>query len=122
MELRAIGFPEMFTTTSTRVIKDSEANLNNIKLLLMSCKNSLLGDPYFGTSLKKFIHEQNNVVLQDLIIDEIYVAIKTFIPQVFVKRKDIVIRLDGTAVYATINCINKLDNVSNMYDIKLLTE
>ena len=122
MRLCSIAFPDMFTTTRTNVVYDSEANLNNIKLLLTSCKNSLIGDPYFGTSLKKFIHEQNNVVLHDLIIDEIYVAIKTFIPQVFVKRKDITVRSDGTAVYATINCINKLDNVSSMYDIKLLTE
>ena len=122
MELRSIAFPEMFNATSTKIVKNSEANLSNIKLLLASCKNSLIGDPYFGTSLKKFIHEQNNVVLHDLIIDEIYVAIKTFIPQVFVKRKDIVVKSDGTAVYATINCINKLDNVSSMYEIKLLTD
>ncbi len=118
----SIAFPEMFNTASTKLAKDHEATVSNMRLLLASWKTALIGDPYFGTNLKKFIYEQNNVVLQDLIIDDIYLSLQTFMPQVYVTRKDITIRHDGVDIYTTINCINKLDNQPNMYEINLTTE
>ena len=122
MEFRSIAFPVMFSHAKTNVVTNSDATLSNINLLLQSCKNSLIGDPYFGASLRRFIHQPNNVVLYDLIVDEVYVAIKTFIPQLHITRKDIKLHSSGTSLYATINCINKLDNQPSMYDIQLLTE
>ncbi len=118
----SIAFPDIFSTARTNLVKDADATMSNMKLLLASWKKSLIGDPYFGTNLKKFIHEQNNIVLRDLIIDEIYVSLQIFMPQVYLKRKDITITQDKTDVYATINCINKLDNEVNMYQIKLTTD
>lgn len=120
--MKSIAFPEMFTTSGTNIVEDAEATISNMKLLLASWKKSLIGDPYFGTNLKRFIYEQNNVVLQDLIIDDIYVSLQIFMPQVYLKRKDIVITHDKTDLYATINCINKIDNEVNMYQIKLTTD
>jgi phage baseplate assembly protein W len=117
----SIAFPEMFSGSKTKLIQDNEATLSNMRLLLASWKKSLMGDPYFGTRLKTFIYEQNNIVLHDLIIDEIYVSLKQFIPQVELRRKDIKISSNGTSVYATINCINKLDNETNLYEIELAT-
>ena len=116
------AIPDIFSTARTNLVKDADATMSNMKLLLASWKKSLIGDPYFGTNLKKFIHEQNNIVLRDLIIDEIYVSLQIFMPQVYLKRKDITITQDKTDVYATINCINKLDNEVNMYQIKLTTD
>lgn len=118
----SIAFPEIFDTASTKLVKDIDATNSNMKLLLSSWKKSLFGDPHFGTNLKKFLYEQNNVVLQDLIIDDIYVSLQTFMPQVYLKRKDIKITHDSTNVYATINCINKLDNMPNAYQISLNTD
>ena len=120
--MNSIKFPDMFTTSRTNLVEDKEATMSNMRLLLASWKRSLIGDPYFGTNLKKFIYEQNNIVLRDLIIDEIYVSLTQFMPQVFVKRKDITVVSDGTGVHTTINCINKLDNEINTYDIDLMTE
>ena len=117
----SIAFPEMFKSASTNLVEDNEATLSNMSLLLASWKKSLFGDPYFGTRLKTFIFEQNNVVLRDLIIDEIYVSLKQFIPQIDLKRKDIKIYSNGTGVYTTINCINKIDNQINLYEIELAT-
>ena len=117
----SIAFPDMFTSSKTNLVKDHEATVSNMRLLLASWKESLFGDPYFGTRLKSFIYEQNNVVLQDLIIDDIYVSLKQFMPQIEINRKDIKIYSDRTTVRATINCINKLDNEVNMYDIELIT-
>lgn len=120
--MNSIAFPNMFTTSKTRLLENREATASNMRLLLASWKKSLFGDPYFGTNLKKFIFEQNNIVLQDLIIDDIYVSLQIFMPQIYLTRKDITISHDGTDLYASINCINKLDNTANMYQIKLTSD
>ena len=117
----SIAFPEMFSSARTNLVQDHEAVLSNTKLLLGSFKKSLFGDPYFGSKIKDFIYEQNNIVLQDLIIDDIYVAIKQFMPQISIKRNDIKIQSKNDTLYVTINCINKLDNQPNMFEIELVT-
>jgi hypothetical protein len=118
----SIAFPEMFSGVRTNLVQDREASLSNMKLLLASWKNSLFGDPYFGTRLKNYIYEQNNSVLRDLVIDDIYVSLQEFMPQIYVERKDIVIESKGTSIYANITCTNKLDRTINLYQIKLLSE
>ena len=118
----SIAFPEMFNASGTILLKDKEATMSNIKLLLASWKKSLFGDPYYGTNIKTFIHQQNNIILKDIIIDDIYVSLQQFIPQIALKRKDIEIINDGNDVYVTINCINKLDNEVNAYQINLTSD
>lgn len=115
----SIAFPDMLSSANTNLLEDREATMSNMRLLLASWKNSLFGDPYFGTNIKRFIYEQNNIILQDLIIDDIYLSLHDFMPQLVVNRNDISIRSDRTSVYVTINCINKLDNEINLLDIKL---
>lgn len=118
----SIKFPDMFSGVKTNLISDSTATLSNINLLLTSWKTSLFGDPYFGTNLKKYIYEQNNIILKDIIIDDILISLQTFIPQISIKRKDIEITLNRTELFITINCINKIDNQPNMFEIKLNTD
>lgn len=115
----SISFPDMLSSAQTLLLKDKEATMSNMRLMLASWKTSLFGDPYFGTNIKRFIHEQNNIILQDIIIDDIFVSIQEFMPQVFVKREDITITLKQTDVYCTINCMNKLDNEFDLYTINL---
>ena len=117
--MKSFSFQNMFSSARTNIVEDNEATLSNTRLLLLSFKKTLLGDPYFGSNLKKFIYEQNNIVLQDLIIDDIYLCITTFIPQLYINRKDIKLISDGSTIRATINCINKIDNIPNMYEISL---
>jgi phage baseplate assembly protein W len=118
----SIDFPKMFNSASTRLVKDSSATLQNIKLLIDSCRGSLLGDPYFGSNVKRYIYEQNNIILRDIVIDNLLVALQTYIPQISVSRKDIKLTSDHNSIYATVNCINKLDNEVNMFEIKLTTD
>lgn len=115
----SIAFPDMFTTNRTKLVKDHDATLSNLKLLLASEKTSLFGDPYYGTILKRVIYEQNTVVLQDLIIDEIYTSILMFMPQIRVTRDNISVYSDGTDLFAKINCINLIDYTTNLYNIRL---
>lgn len=118
----SIEFPKMFNSASTRLVEGSSATLQNIKLLFESCRGSLLGDPYFGTKIKRYIYEQNNIILRDIIIDDLLVALQTFIPQIHVTRNDITLISNRSTIYATVNCINKLDNTVNIFEIKLTTD
>lgn len=118
----SINFPKMFNSASTKLVEGSSATLQNIKLLLESCRGSLLGDPYFGTKVKRYIYEQNNVILRDIIIDDLLVALQTFIPQIHITRKDITLTSNRSTIYANVNCINKLDNEVNTFEIKLTTD
>lgn len=120
--MKSFNFPEMFDSTHAVIIEDKEATMSNLKLLLASWKTSLFGDPYFGTNLKRYIYSQNNTVLRDLVIDELYLSILTFMPQIDLRRKDISIIIkpnEPYAIYATVNCINKIDNQPNLFEIKL---
>ncbi len=115
----SLAFPDMFTTSRTKLYKDRDATMNNLKLLLLSFKGNLLGDPYYGTNLHKIIYSNNHQILRDLIIDDIYVAIAEFMPQLKVARENILVYGDGTNLYATINAVNLLDYTTNLYEINL---
>lgn len=119
--MQSISFPKMFTNTTTRLLSDHEATVSNLRLLLLSEKNSLFGDPYFGTNIRKLIFEPNNVVLQDIVIDEIYTAILQFMPQVLVKRTDITIVQQGSDLFVTIRALNLLDYTTDLYNINLIS-
>ena len=73
--LYSIAFPKMFKSVRTLTVKDHDATESNLKLLLASERETLFGDPDFGTKTRRYIFEQNNEILRDIIIDEIYTAI-----------------------------------------------
>ena len=115
----SLNWPDMFSTTYTKLIQDHEATMSNLKLILLSDKYSLLGDPYFGTNLKKLMFNQNNQVLRDIVIDDIYTAILTFMPQLVVNRKDITVTSNGANIYVAIRALNLLDYTTDLYNINL---
>ena len=110
--MKSIAFPKMFNTNSTKTINDFDATRQNTFLLLRSEKGELFGDPYFGIRLKRYIYEQNNYILKDIIIDEIYTQLALFMPQLIVNRKDIQIILDK-GKKATLHCQFKASNKAN---------
>lgn len=119
--MKSISYPKMFVTkTKTGLAQDYDATLQNLKLLLFSEKGELFGDPYFGTGLKRFLYDQNDMILEDILIDEIYTAIATFMPQIRISRKDITITTDGTTVLCEIRALNRVDFQTNLYTIPLL--
>lgn len=117
--IRSLSFPSMFNKAATKVVEGHEATANNLKLMIMSEKTSLFGDPYFGTNLKKYLFEQNDAVLRDIVIDSIYTAILQFMPQVLVDRKNIKVTSDRTKVYINIKATNLTDYQTDMYNITL---
>lgn len=117
--MQSIKFPKMLASTTTNLVSDHEATSQNLVLLLRSDRQSLLGDPYYGTVLKRLLFEQNNIILKDIVIDEIYSSIITFMPQISLTRNDIQLKIEKDVIYVTISCINLIDKKPNLYTIKL---
>ena len=118
--IRSIQFPDMFTRTVTSTVDNYDATLQNLKMLLWSEKGELFGDPEFGTGLKKYLYDQNDYILADLVIDNIYDAITTFMPQLYITRNDIKVELGHAKIIVTIRALNRLDFTTNLYNIVLL--
>ena len=122
--MRSIHFPHMFNTNSTRVWKSSEhlnATKQNTKLVLYSERGELIGDPYFGLMLSRFMFDKNNYILRDQIIDMIYTQLAIFIPQVHVERKDITVFQDRekAKLYCEFSGVNQIDYQLNTYQLVL---
>ena len=118
--MNSIAFPIMLNNSSTNIVKDHDATASNLKLLLLSDKTSLFGDPYFGVNLQKLFFERNNAVLRDLVIDDVFTATTLFMPQLRVERKNISVTSDGSDVYVNIKAQNMLDYSFVNYSINML--
>lgn len=118
----SLAFPNMLNGLQVNLLKDHDATKSNLKLLLASVRTSLLGDPYFGTNLKRYLYDNNNAVLRDIVIDEIYTAIGTFMPQLYLTRNSIDIVQRKNQILASFTCTNLLDNTNNLYEIELTKE
>jgi len=118
--IRSISFPNMFSRTVTNTVDNYDATLQNLKMLLWSEKGELFGDPEFGTGLKRYLYDQSDYMLADLVIDNVYTAITTFMPQIYITRNDIKIEIDRAKLIVTIRALNRLDYTTNLYNIVLL--
>ena len=117
--IKSISFPKMLNHNRVQLVEDYDATLQNIKTVLGSEKGEFKFDPYFGIRLKRYMFEQNNFVLQDLLLDEIYEQLVTFIPQIIVKRNDITFEKERAKLYLNIKCTNRIDFTLNTYNLVL---
>lgn len=117
--VNSIAFPNMILHNRVQTVQDRDATLQNIKLVLASEKGQFKFDPYFGIRLKSYMFEQNNYVLQDLLLDEIYEQLVTFVPQISLTRKDISFQKERAKLYITIKCINRVDFTPDTYNLVL---
>ena len=107
--IASFSFPNLFNSGGTKLVYDNKATNQNLKTLLLSTKQSLLGDPNYGTNLKKLIFNQNNSILRDIVIDDIYTNIQVFLPQIDVRREDIELISERNTLYVNIKAKNMLD-------------
>ena len=115
----SFSFPRMLNSTTANLLKDKEAIRSNMILLFSSERGTLFGDPYYGSELDKYLYEQSGSIVIDLLIDELYTTIKTFMPQVYVERKDIKVYAINTTLYADIKYYYIIDNTSDLFTIRL---
>lgn len=125
--MRSIKFPQMFYTNNTRVWKTDEyleATRQNTELLLHSERGELLGDPYYGILLKRYLFEQNNYILRDILIDVIYTQLAIFMPQLKINRRDIKIIQDKEKgkLYCSFSGINQIDYQVNSMNLVLFKD
>lgn len=125
--MQGIQFPKMFNTNNTRVWTQADhhkATIQNIKVLLHCERGELIGDPYFGLLLKHYMFDQNNYILRDQIIDMIYTQIALFIPQIIIKRSDIMVFQDRekAKLYCEFKGTNQLDFTIDTYQLVLLDQ
>lgn len=116
----SIAFPDMLTTNRTKLYQDHDATYSNLYLILKTVtRGCLFGDPYYGTNILRVLYQQNGVLLQEIIIDEIYTAIRTYVPQLKLTRNNIKVNGEGTKLYAEISAINMIDQKLDLYNIEL---
>ena len=115
--IKSLKFPDIFSDSSTNIVTGHEATSQNILQTLRAQKGSCFGDPYFGSNIKKLLFEQNNNILRDLVIDDLYTSIATFMPNVRVERKNIEVTSDNTTIYANLKLKNLID--FNMEEISI---
>ena len=119
--IKSIAFPNMFTRTSTNFVTDKEATFQNLKYLILSEKGELFGDPFYGVGLKKYLFDQNDTIIKDLVLDDMYTAIATFMPQLRINRNDLKLRTgDKGKIFVDIRAVNQLDFTTDLYSIVLL--
>lgn len=115
----SFSFPNMLNQTTAALLADKEAIRSNMYLLVSSERNTLFGDPYYGCLFRKYLFEQSERIVKDLLIDHIYTAIVTFMPQVTVRRKDISVYVEKTTLFVSIKYTYLPDNTSDLYTISL---
>lgn len=117
--MKSISFPKMISHNYVQTVSDYDATLQNMKLLLGSEKGEFVFDPFFGIRLKRYTFEQNNKILMDILIDEIYEQLVIFMPQLIIKRKDITLVSEMAKIYVNIKARNQKDFSLNSYNLVL---
>lgn len=100
----------------------NNATKQNLKLLVLSEAGDFFGDPEFGLRLKRYMHNQNDYVLRDLLVDELYEKLSIFMPQLIVNRKEIKIVQERNSLHASFRATNRWDFTTDMYNLNLLEE
>ncbi len=118
----SIAFPDIFNGSKVFLYRDYDAIKSNLTALLSSDKGALFGDPFYGTRLKTLLWSQAyDPLVRDLIKDDIFEAIYSYMPQITVHRDDISINIQNNLVTASIKVTSDSGAESNLYDIDLLT-
>ena len=120
-QVYSIGFPKIFNGSRVNLSKGRNAIKANLTALLASDKGALFGDPYYGTRLKSLLWEQAyDPIVRDLIKEDVFEAIYSYMPQITVKRDSIKIDVIDNIVMASIEVTDDLGIESNLYEIALL--
>ncbi len=114
----SIQFPNMLLGQKTALVQDHDATYQNLRCLLLSDKMSMIGDPYYGTNLKRLLYSQSRI-LKDILLDDVFTAVAMFMPQLKMSRNDMDIYVKNQNVYVSLSCTNVLDHVNNLYQICL---
>ena len=117
--MNTISFPKIFNGNSTIVKYGDEATKQSIRLLVSCESGEFFGDPDFGVRLKRYFFEQNNTILKDILIDELYTKIVAYCPQIYLERKNIVVFASGSKLLANVTYRNQETFTTDMFSLVL---
>lgn len=119
----SIAFPDIFNGSKVNLNKDYDAIKINLKSLLMSNRGGLYGDPHYGLNMKQILWDQAcRPVVIELLKDEIFNAIYSYMPQIEITRDDIDVTVDGNIVHATIEVKADSRIPSDLFKIKIMLD
>lgn len=119
----SIAFPDIFNGSKVNLNKDYDAVKINLKSLLMSNRGGLYGDPHYGLNMKQILWDQAcRPVVIELLKDEIFNAIYSYMPQIEITRDDIDVTVDGNIVHATIEVKADSRIPSDLFKIKIMLD
>ena len=119
----SIAFPDIFNGSKVNLNKDYDAIKINLKSLLMSNRGGLYGDPHYGLNMKQILWDQAcRPVVIELLKDEIFNAIYSYMPQIEITRDDIDVTVDGNVVHATIEVKADSRIPSDLFKIKIMLD
>lgn len=119
----SIAFPDIFNGSKVNLTKDYDAIKINLKSLLMSNRGGLYGDPHYGLNMKQILWDQAcRPVVIELLKDEIFNAIYSYMPQIEITRDDIDVTVDGNVVHATIEVKADSRIPSDLFKIKIMLD
>ena len=119
----SIAFPDIFNGSKVNLTKDYDAIKINLKSLLMSNRGGLYGDPHYGLNMKQILWDQAcRPVVIELLKDEIFNAIYSYMPQIEITRDDIDVTVDGNIVHATIEVKADSRIPSDLFKIKIMLD
>jgi phage baseplate assembly protein W len=119
----SIAFPDIFNGSKVNLNKDYDAIKVNLKSLLMSNRGGLYGDPFYGLNMKQILWDQAcKPVVVELLKDEIFNAIYSYMPQIEITRDDIDVQVEGNLVQASIEVKADSKIPSNLFNIKIMLE
>lgn len=117
----SIAFPNIFNGSTVNLYKDYDAIKSNLRNLLYSNRGGLFGDPHYGTAIKPILFNQAaDPIIKELIKDEVYEAVLSYMPQTTINRNFIQVSITDTFVSVTIKAKNDLGVVSDLMKIELL--
>ena len=94
-------------------------------MLISTCKGELLGDPDFGTNVKKYLANYKAPILYSVIADDIVNAINKYEKRVSVSSNDIAFNESATnpnLIYITIRYQNKTNGTVEELELSLNKE
>ena len=118
----SISFPTVFSKVNgaTKLLSGTDSINNSLKLLLLTRKGELYGDPYYGCSLQDLIYDLDDDSIADEISQSIVECISLYETRVIVNSNDISISITDRDISILINYTVISTNESEELSLVLL--
>lgn len=115
----SITHPKMISITNGNVDIDKlDTSINrSIALILLTGKGEVFGNPEFGSNIRKFLFDNYNDNLKELIIDEIIDSVSKWEDRIIINRSDISIEQEDLTLKIHISYTLTNSNIRGDTDV-----